>query len=191
MRIGILGGTFNPIHLGHLILAQECCIKLKLDKIIFIPAKTPPHKTGRGIVNVKDRYSMLRLAVKNNPCFEISRVELDRPGSKSYSVDTLQLLRTDLGKKTALYFIAGSDALKELNTWKDTEKIFKLSRFVVAARPGYNLKNIPAKVKAMEIDSVDISATQIRRRIAKGKSIRYLVPETVRKYIEKKGLYKK
>ncbi|MCK4248564.1 MAG: nicotinate-nucleotide adenylyltransferase [Candidatus Omnitrophica bacterium] len=191
MKIGILGGTFNPVHLGHLILAQECQQKLKLDKVVFIPAKIPPHKTRRMIIDAQDRYQMLKLALRGNPDFEVSRIELDRQGTKSYSVDTLSLLKKKWGDEVNLFFITGADALAELHSWKDMDKIFKIARFIIATRPGYCLKNAPAKVKAVAIKAIDISATDIRRRIAGGKSIRYLVPDVVRRHIEKKKLYRK
>ncbi|MCK4422630.1 MAG: nicotinate-nucleotide adenylyltransferase, partial [Candidatus Omnitrophica bacterium] len=129
MKIGILGGTFNPVHLGHLILAQECQQKLKLDKVVFIPAKIPPHKTRRMIIDAGDRYQMLKLALRGNSCFEVSRIELDRQGSKSYSVDTLSLLKKKWGDEVNLFFITGADALAELHSWKDMDKIFKIARF--------------------------------------------------------------
>jgi len=189
MRIGILGGTFNPIHIGHLILAEESMEKLGLDKVVFVPSYIPPHKRREGIASADDRYVMVVLAVRQNPKFEVSRAEIDRAG-KSYSVDTLKEFKKRYGKNAGLFFITGSDSLPELDSWKAIDEILKLSQFVVATRPGYALEKLPQGARIVSITPVDISSSQIRKRVRGNRSIRYLVPEEVRKYIVDKRLYK-
>ncbi len=189
MRIGILGGTFNPIHLGHLVLAEEAEEKLNLDKVVFVPAYIPPHKKGEEIAEANDRLKMVELAIKGNPSFEVSTYEM---GAKttSYSVETLKEFKARYGEDTKLFFITGADSLGELFSWKELDEIFKLSQFIVANRPGYEIANIPQQIEVVTITSLEISSTQIRRKIKEGKSIRYLVPEPVREYILARGLYK-
>ena len=187
-RIGILGGTFNPPHLGHLILAQEALKKLKLDKVIFIPASIPPHK------EIKDnkaylRYKMISLASRGNPRFEVSKIELERK-TISYSVDTLRILKNKYGKNTEIFFITGSDSLNELESWKNIDEVLKLANFVIAIRPGFPVRKLRRKVKFIEIPLLDISSSMIRKRIKASKSMRYLVPEKVRKFITRHRLYK-
>ena len=188
MRIGILGGTFNPIHIGHLILAEEALFKLKLDKVIFVPTFIPPHKNVEGPVNPKDRMKMVELAIEGNPCFAISTFELDSK-SKSYSINTLKEFRRIYGDDAQLFFITGSDLLKDLFSWKDVNEIFKMSKFIVANRPGYPVTDVPEEVERVVITPIEVSSEDIRRRLKTKKSIRYLVPEKVREYIEKQGLY--
>ncbi|MBM3252917.1 MAG: nicotinate-nucleotide adenylyltransferase [Candidatus Omnitrophica bacterium] len=189
MRIGVLGGTFNPIHIGHLILAEEAFSKLSLDKVIFVPAFIPPHKIEEELVSADHRYRMIEIAIKDNPNFEISNIELRRSG-RSYSVDTLRQFKKLYGKFTKLFFITGSDSLGELFSWKDINDIFKLSQFVVANRPGYPFKELPKEAELVLITPIEVSSSQIRKRIREGLSIRYLVPDAVRNYINKKGLYR-
>ncbi|MFH1779046.1 MAG: nicotinate-nucleotide adenylyltransferase [Candidatus Omnitrophota bacterium] len=189
MRIGILGGTFNPIHLGHLVLAEEAKEKLNLDKIIFVPAYIPPHKKGEAIAEASDRLKMVELAIKGNPYFETSTFEMDAKAT-SYSVETLKGFKKRYGEDTKLFFITGADSLGELFSWKELDEIFKLSQFIVANRPGYDIANVPKEIEAVTITSLEISSSQIRRKIRENKSIRYLVPESVREYIIAKGLYK-
>ncbi|MDD5679669.1 MAG: nicotinate-nucleotide adenylyltransferase [Candidatus Omnitrophica bacterium] len=185
LRIGILGGTFNPPHFGHLVLAQEALCQLKLNKVIFIPAFIPPHKKVE-----KDkplmRYKMIALACKGNPAFRISTIELKRK-AVSYSVDTLRAFKKRYGKKAELFFIIGSDSLSELKNWKNSRELLTLAHFVVAPRPQFSLRK---NIKAIEMPLIDISSSGIRNRIRKSLSIRYLVPEDVRKFIEKNRLYK-
>lgn len=187
-RIGILGGTFNPPHLGHFVLAQETLKKLKLDKVIFIPTYIPPHKKIKSN-NAYMRYKMVALACRGNPRFELSKIELEK-GSVSYSVDTLRKLRNKYGKNAELFFIIGSDSLNELRSWKDIDEVLKLANFIVANRPGFPVKKLKRKVKLIEIASLDISSSMIRDRLRHSQSIRYLVPESVRKFIMKHRLYK-
>lgn len=189
MRIGILGGTFNPIHIGHLILAEEALSKLKLDKVIFVPTFIPPHKNIEGSVKPKDRLKMVEAAIKDNPSFEVSTFELDAK-KKSYSVDTLKEFRRLHGASAEFYLITGSDLLKDLFSWKDVNEIFKMSKFIVANRPGYPVKEVPEDVETVVITPIEVSSDDIRRRLKSGKSIRYLVPEKVRSYIIEHDLYK-
>lgn len=189
MRIGILGGTFNPIHTGHLILAEEAFYKLKLDKVIFVPSLIPPHKNIDGNIKPKDRLKMVELAIQGNPSFEVSRYEIEAK-KRSYSIDTLKEFRRVHGDNAQLYFITGSDSLKDLFSWKDINEIFKISKFIVANRPGYPVNEVPNGVETVVITPLEISSEDIRRRIREGRSIRYIVPDKVRSYILKKGLYK-
>jgi nicotinate-nucleotide adenylyltransferase len=189
MRIGILGGTFNPVHIGHLILAEEAHFKLKLDKIIFVPAFLPPHKEAESVINAKHRLHMVNLAIEDNRVFEVSTVEIDAK-KKSYSIDTLKEFRKAYGEDAQLYFITGSDSLKDLFSWKNVNDIFKISKFVVANRPGYPVKEVPKEVETVVITPIEVSSEDIRRRLKEGRSIRYLVPEKVRKYIAEHDLYK-
>jgi len=188
MRIGILGGTFNPIHTGHLILAEEAYHKLKLDKLIFVPSYIPPHKDAQDLISAKDRLAMVRLAIEDNPAFEVSTYEVDSK-KKSYSIDTLKEFRRLYGDEAQLCFITGSDSLKDLFSWKDVNDIFKISKFIVANRPGYPIKDIPKEADTVVITPIEVSSEDIRRRLKEKRSIRYLVPEKVRRYILERRLY--
>jgi len=188
MKVGILGGTFNPIHIGHLILAEEAREKLKLDKIIFVPAYLPPHKDNSDIARAKERLSMLKLALKGNKCFSASDIEIKREG-RSYTIDTIKEFKK-VFPNDELYFIIGSDLLKYLDEWKDLSDIIKLVKFIVATRPGYPLEKIPAYISTLPIRAVDISAFEVRSAISQGKSFRYLVPEKVFEYITRRKLYR-
>lgn len=189
MRIGVLGGTFNPIHMGHLILAEEACFKLKLGRLIFVPAFIPPHKNVEPDINPQDRLRMVRLAIEDNRAFEVSTFEVDSK-KRSYSIDTLKEFRMAYGDGAELYFITGSDSLKDLFSWKDINDIFKMSKFIVANRPGYPFRDIPKEVETVVITPIEISSEDIRKRLKEGRPIRYLVPEKVRKYILEHALYK-
>lgn len=187
-RIGILGGTFNPPHLGHLALAQESLERLKLDKIVFIPTYIPPHKKVHKD-NAKMRYKMVALACKGNPKFEVSTIEL-RKKTVSYSVDTLRRLRNQYGKNTQLFFIMGSDSLGELDSWKDVDELLKLANFVVMNRPGVRIKRLKKNVKLIIGPALDISSSMIRNRVRRSQSIRYYVPDSVRDFIMENKFYK-
>jgi len=187
-KIGILGGTFNPIHIGHLILAEEAREKLKLDKVIFVPTYLPPHKDNSGIAEAGDRFKMLKLAIKGNKYFLASDIEIKRDG-KSYTIDTIRELKK-IYPKDDLCFITGSDLLKYLNDWKDLPEILKMVKFVVATRPGYLLEKIPSYISTVAIRAVDVSAFEVRQAVKEGRSFRYLVPEAVNDYIVKHRLYK-
>lgn len=188
MKIGILGGTFNPIHVGHLILAEEAREKLRLDKIIFVPAHMPPHKDNSDIVAANYRYAMIKLAIRKNRYFSVSDTEIRRDG-RSYTIDTIRELKK-LYSRDELYFIIGSDLLKYLDDWKDLSEIIKMVSFIAATRPGFPLEKIPSYISTIPIRAVDISGFEIRKAIRQDKSFRYLVPEAVFEYIEKKRLYK-
>ena len=187
-RIGIFGGTFNPPHLGHLVLAQESLRKLKLEEVIFIPARIPPHKEIKDN-NANMRRKMVALACRDNPQFKVSGIEFKRR-AVSYSVDTLRRLRKRYGKNAELFFITGSDSLNELESWKNIDEVLKLSNFVVAVRPGFPATKLKRKVKFIEIPALDISSSMIRDRVRRSRSIRYLVPGPVRNFIIKHGLYR-
>ena len=188
MKIGILGGTFNPIHLGHLILAEEVRQKIELDEVIFVPTNLPPHKDNGEIIPASHRLKMLRLAIRGNPYFSVSDIEIKK-GGLSYTIDTIKEFKK-IYQEHELYFIIGSDLFTYLSEWKDLKEIIVLVKFIVATRPGYPLKNLPVYMTTIDIRAVGISAFEIRQCIKQNRSFRYLVPEAVRRYILKKGLYK-
>lgn len=188
MKIGVLGGTFNPIHLGHLIMAEEIREKLTLDKIIFVPANLPPHKEGFDVAPGFMRLTMINLAVKGNRHFKVSDTEIKRKG-RSYTIDTIREFK-NVYPQDELLFIIGSDLLNYLDEWKDLSEITKMVKFIAATRPGYPLEKIPSYIATCPIRAVDISGFEIRRCIKENKSFRYLVPDVVYKYIIKKRLYK-
>jgi len=202
-KIGIMGGTFNPIHNGHLVTAQEALSQFKLDKVIFIPTGNPPHKIENEVASAEDRYTMTVIATSSNSNFFVSRMEIDRKG-KSYTIDTVRQLRKIYGKNSLLYFITGADAILEILTWKNTGEIVSLCKFIAATRPGYNLSRIEdlrkrlfgkagaadKKIYVMEIPALSISSTDIRNRVRHKRPIDYLLPEGVSNYILKHGLYK-
>lgn len=188
MKIGILGGTFNPIHIGHLILAEEAREKIGLDKVIFVPAYFPPHKENSDIAGAKHRLAMVRLATSDNKNFSVSDLEIKRDG-RSYTIDTIKELKV-VYPKDDLYFIIGSDLLEYLDEWKDLDEIIKLLKFIVATRPGYPLEKIPSHIATIPIRAVDISGFEIRKAIKENKSFRYLVPAAVYDYINRERLYR-
>ncbi len=188
MKIGILGGTFNPVHIGHLILAEEAREKLALDKVVFVPAYFPPHKDNLDIAPASDRFNMISLAIRGNKYFSVSDIEIKRDG-RSYTIDTVKMFKNKF-PKDELFFITGSDLLKYLDEWKDFSEIIKMVKFVVATRPGYLLENIPSYIQTVAIRAVDVSAFEIRQCIKNNMSFRYLVPETVCLYIQRKKLYR-
>lgn len=190
-KIGILGGTFDPPHLGHLIVAQGVQDKLKLDRLFFIPASLPPHKKKVKISRAIHRLKMVQLATQDNRNFKVLDLELKRKGH-SYTVDTLKALRKRY-PQAQFFLILGLDNLNHIHTWKKLEEIFKLCKMVFITRPGITLNKTSKWLncsRLLEVKEIDISSTDIRERIKRGKSIRYLVPEKVLQYIRRHHLYK-
>ena len=198
VKLGIIGGTFDPIHYGHLIAAEWAKEVYDLHKIIFVPAYHPPHKESNAISDKEYRYNMVELAIAENPDFTISDYEIKKVGT-SYTIDTLNYFKI-IYPNSQLYFIAGLDSLLNLPTWKDVAEILALSTFIVATRAGYNIKpdddvykNLPnnakEKISFYKIPTLEISSSAIRKRISQKKSIKYLVPERVEKYILENNLY--
>src|SRR6056297_350904 len=191
-RIGIMGGVFDPIHIGHLFTAEEARINYDLDKVIFVPCLNPTHKRNGQVTDVKHRLEMSYLATDNNPYFEVSKIEINRSGP-SYTIDTIRDFRDIYGWDAGIFFITGADAFLEIETWYKKEELLKMCQFVAATRPGYDLKklhqNFKEVLKIMEIPLLAISSTDIRNRIRNGLSIRYIVLEGVREYIYKHKLY--
>lgn len=187
MRIGILGGTFDPVHNGHIYLAEKSCAKLRLDKVIFIPTYLPPHKKGVKVTPAKHRYNMLKLAISGNKKFNVSDMEIRRRG-RSYSVETLRRLRKKYGAKAELFFITGSDSLKELDKWKNLPEILRLCKFVIVERPGFKINRKLDGFILSCINAKDISSSDIRNRI-ESKSVKSLIPAKVKAYISRYKLY--
>lgn len=189
-RIGLLGGTFNPVHLGHVVLAEEARERLRLDEVWFIPVAQPPLKREPGLAPARARMRMVQLAIAGHPAFRAKDVELRR-GGKSYTIDTLRVLRAQYQRRLRFVFIVGADACGQLRQWREVAQLMQLCAFVVATRPGYRPRGLPRRVRTMEIPSLEISSTQIRRRLAQGRSIRYLVPDAVRRYLQRHRLYRR
>ncbi len=198
--IGVMGGTFDPIHLAHLVTAEAAVEQFGLAKVIFVPAREPPHKRGLVITPAEHRYNMVELAVRSNDRFEVSRAELDRDGP-SYTVDTLEELRASYPSGTRLYFITGADAILDIDTWRHPERLFELCTFIAAERPGLSREAVREGLRELErrygvsilrvnVPAMGISSTDIRQRARSGRSIRYLVPEAVEEYIRRHGLYR-
>jgi len=192
-RVGVMGGTFDPIHYGHLVTAEEALHQFELDRVVFVPTGRPWMKEHEVISPPEDRYLMTVIATASNPLFRVSRMEVDRDGP-TYTVDTLRGLKEELGDRTDLFFITGADAIREIVQWRNPDELFALARFIAATRPGYELARLEAAtmpgVSVMNIPALAISATDIRGRVATGRPIRYLVPEGVKSYIEKAELYR-
>jgi nicotinate-nucleotide adenylyltransferase len=189
-RLGIFGGTFDPVHVGHLILAQEALEQLDLDRLWFLPASRPAHKRARAITPVAHRIAMLRHAVRGNPRFTISRIEADQDGP-SFTVTTLErLARTE---RADLYFLMGQDSLEEFRTWREPDRILALARLVVAPR-GERAQRLDAatrrRVVFLDQPRIGIASSDIRRRLRRGAAVRYWVPDPVLSYIRRHGLYR-
>ena len=198
-RIGTMGGTFDPVHYGHLVTAEEALVQFNLDKVLFVPTGRPVRKTHRHLSSAEDRYLMTVIATASNPDFEVSRIEIDRPGD-TYTVDTMLALRDLYGPRAELFFISGADAVREILTWKNADRFAGLCTFIAATRPGYDaglgtdgamgrLVPVPP-VESMAVPALAISSSDIRDRVASHRPIRYLLPEAVAAYIEKNGLYR-
>ncbi len=190
MKIGLLGGTFNPVHIGHMILAQECWSQLVLDKVIFVPARIPPLKEMEGKASDEDRMNMVRMAVEGDDRFETSSYEMGRD-EESYSINTIKHFRKEYSPDTELFFLTGADAAESLSMWKDIDEILEMTNFVIATRPGWGEKSpYERKVWRIVIPQIEVSSSMIRERIRNREPIDYLVPAPVVKYIMNKGLYK-
>jgi len=197
-RLGVMGGTFDPIHHGHLVAAQEAASTLGLDRVLFIPVWQPPHKADEPWASPDDRLCMVRLAVADNPRFEVSTIEIERTGL-SYTVDTLQRL-TGIFPKASLYFIVGMDSLAELPKWHEPAGILRLARIAALHRPGWQtvdlatlareLPESAGRVELVEMPELDISSSELRDRIQAGRPVRYLVPDAVAAYVAERGLYR-
>lgn len=199
MNIGIMGGTFSPIHNGHLILSEYIRQKMNLDRVIFIPTGIPPHKDVRYVLDAHIRKEMIELAIESNPYFCLSTMEIDKEGI-SYTIDTVTELK-EIYSKDRLYMIIGADSLLSLHTWKGFEKLIRMTDFVVADRHGACDSDVLARIKDLNIrfgsnicridtPIIEISSTEIRNKIKEGLSIRYLVPESVEEYIIDNNLYR-
>nr|WP_078428869.1 nicotinate-nucleotide adenylyltransferase [Alkalihalobacterium alkalinitrilicum] len=187
-KIGILGGTFDPPHIGHLLIAQEVLEQCKLDEIWFMPANIPPHKKTNDVSSVDDRIEMVTKAIDGADQFVVSTIELERTGP-SYTVDTLKELKMKL-PDVDFYFIIGGDMIEQLHTWERIDELFEYVTFVGLGRPGYSeTSTYEEKMVLLTIPQVDISSSSIRDRIKEGRSIRYFVPESVRHFIEERELY--
>jgi nicotinate-nucleotide adenylyltransferase len=211
-RIGIFGGTFDPIHVAHLRSAEEAREQLQLDEVLFVPAADPPHKRRR-ITAAPHRLAMVRLAIAGNPAFRVSSLEIDR-GGRSFTVDTLRALRARLPTTTALSLLIGLDAFREIGTWKDYRTLFTLADVVVWSRPPLRLRAARAllpvaaqrdfcygpghrtlrhrtgnQIRFLTVTALDVSASDIRLRVRRGRSVRYLVPPAVERYLSRHGLY--
>lgn len=194
-RVGIMGGTFDPIHYGHLVTAEIARSKFALDMVVFVPSGHPPHKQSLP-GHAEQRLMMTLLATVTNPYFHISRIELDRLGP-SYTYDTLHEFHEIYGENCKFFFITGADAVLEMFTWRNAERLVQMCTFIAATRPGYRLTDVRQlpdefirKIELMQVPALSISSTDIRRRISEEKPIKYLLPESVETYIYKQGLYK-
>ena len=201
LNVGLMGGTFDPIHIGHLVTAEEARQQFSLDYVIFIPAGVPPHNEKKQVSPAEHRSLMTTLAVMSNPSFIVSRVEVDKK-EPSYTIDTLRYFKSSGAPGANLYFITGADAIMEILTWKDYSSLAKLCTFIAVSRPEYPLERLSeitadrfpelkSRIHLLEIPALAISSTFIRKRVALGKTIKYLTPEPVEQYIKKHGLYKK
>ena len=190
-RLGVMGGTFDPLHLGHLVAASEVLSRLRLELVLFMPTGNPWQKQSYS--DPEDRYLMTVLGTASNPRFAVSRMEIDREGP-TYTADTMEMLRDFHGAAVELFFIAGADAAMKLRTWKKIERLAELAKVIVVTRPGFQLgavdpePNLP-EVHIMEMPAIAISSSDIRQRVADGRPIDYLVPDEVAEYIRKNGLY--
>lgn len=202
MRIGIMGGTFNPIHMGHLMMSEYLCDEFSLDSVLFIPTDNPPHK-NKGVLDAQIRLEMVRFATDKNDRFQVSDIEVNRKNT-TYSIDTVNLLKEEY-PNDKLFFIIGSDSLFQLNTWKKFDELAKAIEFIVATRPGYfededdnsvedEIQELNSKygsiIHCVETPMYEISSTDIRDRIKVGKSVKYLLLDEVIEYIDHNNLYK-
>ena len=193
-----MGGTFDPIHYGHLVTAEIACKHFNLDEVVFVPTGNPPHKVGQKVSDPEHRFRMTLLATVNNPHFSISDIEITREGF-SYSYDTVQYFKEKYENEIDIYFITGADAVNEITTWSRFDQLIKECNFIAATRPGYSLsglaknedfpKALLSKLNFMQVPALSISSTDIRKKVVSGEPIKYLLPEPVENYIYKNGLY--
>jgi len=196
-RLGIMGGTFDPIHYGHLLMAEEARQAFALDEVVFVPNGRPAHKKAYLVSSPGDRYAMTRLATASNPRFSASRMEIDRAGV-SYTIDTLREFRALYPNLEEQYFVTGADAVLEILTWHEYDHLVSECRFIAVTRPGFVLEQLSeiisaeflSRVSFLPIPGLEISSTDIRQRVHEGRSIKYLTPEPVEAYIEQHGLYR-
>lgn len=189
MRVGIFGGTFNPIHIGHLLIAERACDKLHLDRFYFVPVNSPAHKKNKNIAPALDRLKMVKLAIVNNKRLHVSDIEIKRGGT-SYSIDTLKSFKSTFEPRAKFYFILGSDSLNDLKSWKDAERIPSLCKLAVFDRPGCPIKSKIKDYVYLGNSYMDISSSMVRDFIRKKQSVRYLVRKPVVDYMHKKGIYR-
>ena len=199
-RIGVLGGTFDPPHVGHLWLATLAADALDLDRVLFMPSARPPHKAGTPVTHVADRLLLTRLAVAPDPSFELCTVEMERPGP-SYTVDTVEQLRDRYGPATRMYLVMAADSLDQIDTWREPDRLLERIEWAVGPRPGAALPDRGAlearfgenaeRIHLLTGPSLDVSSSEIRRRVAAGHAIRYLVPRSVEELIVDRGLYRR
>lgn len=196
-KIGVIGGTFDPIHYGHLAAAEEARARVGLDKVTFVVARLPPHKLDEEVTPVQHRLAMVRLGIASNPFFEISTVDMERPGP-SYTVDTISMLREQWGEDSQVFFIMGLDSLAEMPTWHQPERLIQLCRLVAVTRPGIEvdlpalerlIPGLSARLEIIDMPEVEISSSDLRRRVREGLPIKYQVPEEVERYIREHRLY--
>jgi len=203
LRLGIMGGAFDPVHMAHLVTAEEARAQFGLDQVLFMPAGDPPHKSRR-LAPGEFRYLLVALATASHPRFSVSRFEIDRE-EVSYTVDTLEHLAGIVPEGTEMFFVTGADAVLDILTWKDPGRVLELATFIAATRPGYDLSKVSgllerlrsetvglvpeARVKTMEVPALAISSSMIRERLVAGKGVRYLVPDSVAQLLEKSGTY--
>jgi len=191
-RLGVMGGTFDPIHHGHLVAASEVAQFFILDEVVFVPTGQPWQKDDRKVSPSEDRYLMTVIATASNPRFSVSRIDIDR-GGPTYTIDTLRDLRAERGEDAELFFITGADALSRMMSWQDVNELFELAHFVGCTRPGHRLTGhgLPEdRVSLLEIPALAISSTDCRERVAHGQPIWYLVPDGIVQYIAKRALYR-
>lgn len=191
-RVGLMGGTFDPIHLGHLVTAEEARKELALDEVVFLPAGDPWQKAEGSVTSAEHRYLMVVLATAPNPAFSVSRLEVDREGP-TYTVDTLRSLRERL-PDDELWFVTGADAILTILSWKDADECLRLASFVGATRPGYDLARaaeleLDGRVQLLDVPALAISSSDVRARFAVDRAVRYLIPQEVEEYARKHGLY--
>lgn len=196
--LGIMGGTFDPVHYGHLVAANTACWEYNLVGVVFVPSGRPPHKRGKVITEQEHRYRMALLATCDNSQFFVSRLEMDRPGY-SYAIDTVKNFAAVLGPRQPLYFITGADAVIEILAWKNINEFFTYCSFIAVTRPGFDLGGITVEpqlnpiyldnIECLEIPALAISSTDIRQRIAQGRPVRYLLPDAVHDYIANSQVY--